>query len=404
MATARITKRTVDALKPTTRDEYLWDRDLAGFGVKVTPADRKVYLVQYRRGGGSHVTRRVTLGTHGPLTAEQARIEARRVLSRVRLGGDPAEERASRRRAGTISELADRYLKEHVAAHNKASTQAEATRIVNTRIKPKLGRYAVGELSRSSVKQWHQAMSATPYEANRALAYLSKMMSLAATEWELRPDNPCKGIGRFPERKRERFFSDDELQRIGKALSAATRQGKAIPSCIDAIRLLALTGCRVGEILALRWRDVDLKAKVLRLPDAKAGARTVPLGAPALAVLDGLKRDSDFVVHGPDTVKPLSQNTLRHFWDELRIAAKIPDGRPHDFRHTTGTYAAQAGANAFMVRDLLGHKTLAMTGRYVERAADPVRSTADMVSKRIASALWSRRSGGKIVKLDRRLG
>ncbi|HEX7408131.1 MAG TPA: site-specific integrase [Candidatus Binatia bacterium] len=132
--------------------------------------------------------------------------------------------------------------------------------------------------------------------------------------------------------------------------------------------LLALTGCRRGEVLALRWEDVDLEGGVLRLPDAKAGARTVALGASAATLLAELPRNGKHVVHSAfSSDRPLSCSALEDAWDRIRTSAKIPDARLHDLRHTVGTYGGQAGLNAFMVRDLLGHKTLAMTGRYVQR-------------------------------------
>jgi len=213
------------------------------------------------------------------------------------------------------------------------------------------------------------------------------MLSLAATEWELREGNPCAGIKRFPERARERFFSDDELTRIGDALAAVERDGTELPGFALLVRLLATTGMRLGEALGLNWTDIDLPGRAIRLRDAKAGARTVHLGAAAVAILDGVALREGYVVNGLDPDKPLPVSTAEKAWQRLRTRAGIPDGRLHDLRHTAGTFAALAGGNAFAVRDLLGHRTLAMTGRYVERAADMVRATADAMSNRVAAAL-----------------
>lgn len=399
----KIGKRGVDALKPGERDVFLWDTELKGFGVKCTPKGRKVYIVQYQTGGRGTPTRRVTIGVHGsPWTPVRARTEADGLLAEVRLGADPAAAKANRRREPTIGEVADRYLAEHVAAHNRPSTAAEARRLVGNRIKPELGNVKVSELTRARIKAWQHSMRETPYEANRALACLSKIMSLAAYEWELRPNNPCFGVKRFPEKHRERYFSDGELARIGEALTKAEKDNAALPGCINTVRLLALTGMRLGELLGLRWADVDLAGGAIRLHDAKAGARTVPLGAPALALLDAMARTGDYVVHGPDPEKLLSPNTFRHFWNRLRVQASVLDGRPHDFRHTAGTYAAQAGFNAFLVRDLLGHKTLAMTGRYVERALDPMRAVADAFAGRVAAAFNGENKGGEVVELKQK--
>lgn len=387
---ARITRRTVEAFKLEGDEAWLWDGELPGFGIRIRAGGRKVYYVQYRTGGRGSPSRRVRLGVHPVLSPEAARTEAGKVLARVSLGGDPAADRNRMRAEATISALADRYLAEHVASHNKASTAAEVRRIVDSKIKPELGNLRVSDLSRARVKEWHSSMRASPYEANRCLAYLSKMMTLAAREWELRPDNPCLGVKRYPERKRERFFSDEELQRIGAAMREAERKSAHHPSCIAAVRLLAVTGLRVGEALALTWDEVDLDKSCLRLHDAKAGSRTVPLGNAARVLLSSFERVGPFVLWGPDPKRPMSHWAVRNFWEEIRVAAKVKDGRLHDFRHTTGTYAAQTGANAFLVRDLLGHKTMAMTGRYVERAVDPMRATANAVAARVDAAMAGR--------------
>jgi integrase len=161
------------------------------------------------------------------------------------------------------------------------------------------------------------------------------------------------------------------------------------PGFAPAVRLLPLTGMRLGEVLTLEWSAVDVEGGVIRLAhaNAKAGARIVALGAPTRVLLAALETRGRFVVTGGDDLtSPLPRTAFRTGWRDLRAGTGLADLRPHDLRHTAGTFAAQAGANAFLVRDLLGHKTLAMTGRYVERAADPLRAVADQVR-------WPRRRG-----------
>ncbi|MFI5020867.1 MAG: tyrosine-type recombinase/integrase [Alphaproteobacteria bacterium] len=398
---AKITKRSVDALTRGDRDVLLWDDELPGFGVRCRPSGAKVYFLKYRTRAGRQ--RWLTLGQHGPLTPEKARTKALREKAAVGDGADPSGARQRKRLEQTIAELADRYLKEHVEAHNKPSTAAEVKRIVEKRIKPGVGRIKITDLSRADIKAWHQGMSAMPYEANRALAYCSKMLSLASHEWELRADNPCIGVKRFPERARERFFTDGELKAIGEVLSAAEQANTELPGFTLLVRLLATTGMRLGEALGLRWTDIDLPARAIRLRDAKAGARTVHLGAATVAILDTVTDRTGYVVRGLDPAEPLSVNVAEKAWGRLREAAGVADGRLHDLRHTAGTFAALAGANAFAVRDLLGHRTLAMTGRYVERAADMVRATADAVSNRVAAAMSAAdREPAEVVELAKR--
>jgi integrase len=382
-----LTERLIKSLQPTQRDLFAWDAALPGFGVRVKPSGRKSYVMQYRTRAGR--SRRYTLGSVASYRLEQARAEAREWQVKIARGADPAEERKTQREAKTIAELAERYLAEHVRVHNKPRTAAEVARIVATRIKPKLGRIPVPELTRGRVKDWHQAMHATPYEANRALAYCSKMLSLATREWELRPDNPCLGIKRFPEVKLQRFLDGSELERLGKALAEAAHARLERPAIILAIRLLALTGCRRSEILTLTWDRVDLAKGVLWLTEAKAGARAVPLASPAIAVLTAAAYAD--ARHAPvcqaANGKPLTASSLGKAWRRICQRARITNARLHDLRHTVGTYAGSTGLNAFLVRDLLGHKTLAMTGRYVERNADPLRAAAEAVSSQIAAAM-----------------
>ncbi|MCP4316486.1 MAG: site-specific integrase [Hyphomicrobiales bacterium] len=382
----KLTQAYVLRLRPSEREAFHWDTQLPGFGLRAKPSGVRTFVVQYRNAGGR--TRRYAIAKYGVMTVEEARKEARQLLSAVAKGADPSAERASGRTAPTVADLIDRYMREHSEAHKKASSVKEDRRLLNRNVKPRLGTTKAASVTRGDIAKLHHALRKTPYEANRTLAILSKMFNLSEV-WGLRPDgsNPCRHVKRFREAKRERFFSGDELKRIGEALATAERDGTEMPGITLAVRLLALTGCRMGEILALRWEDVELKKGLIRLTDAKAGARDVMLGTPARALLADSPKDDNWVVHGPNPDKPLSRWTLEKAWRRIRDNAKLENARLHDFRHTVGTYGGHAGFNAFIVRDLLGHKTLAMTGRYVERDTDPVRAAADLVSERVAAAM-----------------
>jgi integrase len=200
--------------------------------------------------------------------------------------------------------------------------------------------------------------------------------------------NPVRGLRRYAEKARTRFYSDAELQALGAVLDRVEREGSMRPGIIGAIRFLALSGLRLGEALALKWQDVDLDRAALFLPDAKAGARIHPVGAIAVALLAESRPEIavGYVFHAGDG-RPLSRNTVESAWRRLRAAAGLHDARIHDLRHSVSTYAGQTGANAFLIRDKLGHKTLAMTGRYVNQDAAPLRVLSDRVEERIAAAL-----------------
>jgi len=384
---ARLTKRIVEAIRPAHgRDVWRWDGELRGFAVRVLPSGIRVYTIKYRDAAGR--SRKLALGRHGVLTAEQARDLARQHLAAVARGENPALDRRARRHAPTVAELCERYLNEHADVHKKPLSAAEDHRLIEQRIRPALGTMKANAVSSDDVLRLHHQLRATPFQANRIVALLSKMFNLAEA-WKARPpySNPCRAVKRYLEPKRERFFSAEELGRLGKALATAERERTAPPGALLAIRLLALTGCRRGDVLALRWEHVDLEAGVLRLADSKTGPRPVPLAEPARDLLRAADRKGPFVVSGRTPDKPLSAGTLEDVWKRIRKAAGLENGRLHDLKHTVGTYAGAAGLNAFAIRDLLGHRTLAMTNRYVERDANPLRRAAEQAIAPIARAL-----------------
>ena len=394
----KLTERSIASINPGNRDIFAWDGILPGFGVRVKPSGRKSYIVQYRTIGGT--SRRLTIGPTSAFRLEQARKRARKLIVEAKDGADPASDRSDARKAPTVSEVCDRYLAEHVRPHNSPSTAREFRRLVESCIKPALGMKKVKDVTREHVMRLHRTMGDTPRQANQTLAVLSKMFGLAEL-WGLRPDhsNPCRLVKRYAEQKRERFLSELELARLGAVLTEATRTATEHTSILAGIRVLLLTGCRLSEVLSLRWDYVDSDGACLRLPRSKTGAKVVPLGTAALQVLSELPRDGDFVLPSVKSNNaPLSVSTMERAWGRIKAKAGLSDVRLHDFRRTAGTYAGQAGANAFLVRDLLGHKTLAMTARYVQRDADPLRALANRVSGRIAEAMAG--NTGEVVELS----
>ena len=287
----------------------------------------------------------------------------------------------------TIREVAALYLADHVKAYNKPSWAREIKLILNGRILPAFATKRIGDLSRADIKRWHSRMATSPYRANRCLAVLRKMLSLAHREWELRDDNPATGIKPFPEKRRERFFGPEELKAIGKWLSDAERKGQEPPVFILATRLMLLTGMRLGEVATAHWLDVDLSANLIRLQDAKSGARTVPLNSQAVAFLANAQQRGSYVCGLNAGNDVMTRFDYHAFWRRLMKAIGLTNARPHDCRHTVATLGAMAGGTAFTLRDLLGHKTVAVTSGYVARSVDPLRALSEDVGGRIGAAL-----------------
>jgi hypothetical protein len=216
----KLTKRSVEALRLRSDNYIVFDAELPGFGVRVMPSGKRFFLIQYRRLGR---TRRVMLGQFGPLTAEIARRRALVLLGQARSGGsDPAADRDALRQSLTVKELGARFLKEHAAVRCKPTTQGEYRRSVELFIDRFFGKQRVCSVTTADVAELHGSLSHIPYQANRTLGVLSKMMNLAEI-WGLRErhSNPCEDIQRYPEHKRERFLSLKEVKALGRVLDAA---------------------------------------------------------------------------------------------------------------------------------------------------------------------------------------
>jgi integrase len=392
MATGKNTKESVDALKPSARDEYLWDRELKGLAVKVTPRGRKVYLVQYRLGGRAGRCRRVTLGVHGVITPDQARRAARQVLGDVSSGVDVATQRQERRRreqdAPTVAKAATEFLDLHARSKLKPRSAAEYERLLQSIVIPALGQRKLKDVTHADIEQLHHKLKATPAQANRMAAVLSKLFSWAIRRGQL-PDrvNPCRGLERYKERSRNRFLSEGELARLGHALDRGLSSARLSLWAAAAIRLLLFTGARLNEILSLRWEYVDSENGLLRLPDSKTGAKIIVLNGPARAILADIPRvgDNPFVIPGD---KPGQHRVdLKKPWQLVCGLAGLTGVRLHDLRHTNASLAVASGLSLPLIGGLLGHRQAATTQRYAHLYDDPMREAAEKIGARTLRAM-----------------
>ena len=378
----RISKRTVATLPVGAKDAVFWDRDLPGFGIRVYPSGRKFYIVQSRGPAG---IRRVSLGEHGDLDSERARKRARAAIGRIKRGKDPVpgwEPEA----APTVADLAERYMEAHAAVNCNAHTREGYRAALRNHILPVLGSKPVTEVLRSDAEALHYALHATPRQANRVLLVLSKMFSLAE-DWGLIPSggNPCRFVVRYRQEMRKRYLTEDEYQRVGQALCELETEGPMRARAAAALRLLMLTGCRLTEILTLRWDDIDRKTGEIRLRDAKTGARMVVLTPPALRVLTDVRR----VPRSPWVFTGTAPNThlasLSKQWYRVRARAGIGDVRIHDLRHSYASRALALGEGLTMIGRLLGHSDVGSTARYAHLARETEKVAVARVGDSIAA-------------------
>ena len=364
------------------KETVFWDRELTGFGVRVYPTGTKVYVAQAR---GPKGPRRVAVGRYGVVHAEQARQRAAKIITRIKAGDEAALKPQKPAGGPTVADLARRYLDEYAAVRCKPKTQETARGAVHKHILPALGKHPLTEVERAQVVDMHQRLCGTPSAANIALRTLSLMYRLAG-EWGLVPEgmNPCRSIAKYPERRRERFLTDKEFTRLGQTLDEVGTRGGATAPAVAAIRLLMLTGCRKNEILKLRWEDVALDESELKLPDAKTGARVVPLSPQAVKLLAELPRTegNPWVIHGKRPGTHMTE--LDDAWQTVRARAGLSDVRLHDLRHSFASRALALGESLPMIGKLLGHAQVETTARYAHLSRESVREVAERIAASIA--------------------
>jgi integrase len=423
MVGQRITKRVVDGLKVEASEYAVWDAQLPGFGVRVRPSGSMSYVVVYRAGSGRGAPfRRFTIASVGKTTPESARQRAQAILAAVAHGRDPAGEKTDERGAPTVAELADRFLAEHVNAKRKPGTTATYRYVIESSVKPHLGTTKADKLTRAAVAKMHGALKDKPSWANRALAVVGSMYTFAARAGII-PEgiNPARRIDKFAEKSRERFLTSEELERLGTAIREAETIGipwevdehtpkakhiikqenrftKIGPFGAAALRLLLFTGCRLREILHLKWEHVDIERGLLFLADSKTGRKTIVLNAPACEVLANLPRLGGYVIAG-DTAGTKDENPradLKRPWRAVSKRAGLDGVRLHDLRHTYASFGAGGGLGLPIIGKLLGHTQASTTQRYAHLDNDPLRRATESIGSRIAAALDGKRSAAVV--------
>jgi integrase len=384
----KISKRNVEALEVQDRDVDHFDEDLKGFGVRVRPSGRKTYFVMMRH---KCVMRRFTIGSHGAVTAEAARLKAKQIISDLAIDKNPTAEQDAVRNSVTVRSLGERFIDEYVPCHLKPSTAGEYKRCVEIFINPEIGTMKLVSVERTDIAKIHHQLRHIPYQANRVLGVLSIMFNLAES-WNLRPafTNPCRGVRKYKEKKRERFLSREELGRLGDALRI---EEEFAPSAVACIRLLLLTGCRLGEIQTLKWSYLDLDTCLAFLPDSKTGRKTLYFGSVAVKLLRSIprRRNNPYVVTGDVEGQHLTD--MQKPWRRIRKLAELPDVRIHDLRHTFASSGVALGQGLPIIGKLLGHSQPQTTARYAHLAASPALEVADKISESLADLIeWKEAS------------
>jgi integrase len=398
---SKLTKQFVDKTKPNGRDYFLWDDELPGFGLRVFESGKKSYLVQYRVGKRS---RRITIGLHGPITPEQARKSALSLLSRIKHGEDPAEDKIQERQALTIQELCSLYFQEGCATKKPSTLKSDKGRI-ERHIIPLLGHYRVKDLTRSDIERFMQdvasgktsvdiktgfrgraIVSGGKGTATRTVGLLGGILTFAMNH-RICSANPVRGVKRYPDQKCTRFLGKSELSKLGRVLMDITAEGSESSATIAIVKLLLLTGCRKSEILTLKWEYVDFQRGYLYLPDSKTGAKAVPVSNAALEILRNIEK------HPTSSYIFSNMKADSYFvgfpkaWERIKRRAGLDGMRLHDLRHSFASIGASSGDSLLVIGKILGHKDPKTTQRYAHLDNDPVREAVERIGKMVTKSI-----------------
>lgn len=387
MAAAKLTKRFVDGIRATGSEQVYFDSELPGFYIRVSAdATTKSYGIKFRNRG--HVQRRMKIAVHGVVTPDQARAMAAKMLAENAQGADPAAQAKAYREAWTVADLA-KFFRDEVLPTKRASTRGAYASQIDRFIVPLLGRRKVKEVTTADVTQFHRKVSASGQtQANRVVRCLSSMFTSAIREGHVAA-NPCAGVRKHPEHKRERYLTADELGRLLVACDQYHDEQAA-----NYVRLVAFTGTRRMEALTARWDMFDLDRMVWTMPShhtKQNRTHVVPLTPSAVALLTAMRDAADqaddarsacpWLFPKRDLSGPRAD--VKHAWANLIRAAGLESQGVtlHTLRHTFASHVVQSGASLPMVGSLLGHTQAATTHRYAHLAVDPLRDVAAAIDR-----------------------
>ena len=382
---------------PESNSRIHYDDAVAGFGIRLTAKGARSFIFNYRvRGSGRE--RRATIGAFGDWTTAGARAKAKELRRLVDDGGDPVGDIEAERKASTVADLIERFEEEHLPKRRPGTVRGYKV-CLDKYIRPALGSIKVADVTFADVDALHRKVTkvAGPYAANRVHAVLSIMFKLAV-RWGMRDSSPTKGVERNDENARERYLSGDELARLLDVLAKHPEKQAA-----DIVRMLLLTGARKGEVMAMRWDQLDLTAGIWSKPASATKQKkthTVPLSAPARQLLAEIEQTSEWVF--PSYGGSGHVVGINKAWEGMLRKAAISNFRIHDLRHSFASQLVSGGASLPLIGALLGHARPGTTARYSHLFRGPAAGRRRESRRHPRSRRWSEQGGDRAVAFPER--
>lgn len=398
----KFTKRTIETIKGTEKRQTFFDDGMPGLALRVSTTGHKSFYYTYRLGKGRCFEKKwIQLGSFPTMTVEQARDKAKLMAASLQYGQDPARQLQENKEALDMKDALKKFQNDHIAKL-KPQTQQSYTRLIEKLILPSFGKMRAKDVTYSDIANFHARLKKTPYQANRAYAVLSKFFNWCELcGYRGKNSNPCDGITKYKEQKRQNFMGAHELGILGETLSRMettwherqkTKEKRTAPlvdtitpQAAAVIRLLMFTGARVGEILSLEWANINLEEGIARLPDSKTGFKILQLTHPAVAVLKGIPQIDRWVF--PSDSECGHMVNIKDAWGDVLKQANLLGWRLHDLRHAFASTMVNGGASLPIVGKILGHSNASTTQRYAHLEENPARKAAEQAASIIAHAI-----------------
>ena len=379
MPRVSLTKKFIDQLDILENIQVFHDTKVTGLQLRVSPKGSKTFYLYFRTKSGKQ--KRPKLGVYGILTVEQARDIARAKLGELSKGNDPTD--TDQVENVTLADFFKIFEKNHINKHVKSSTAKTYRSLFVSVIEPALGKKVLEDITRSHVEEMVYKNDNRHATANHALVLLRLILD-KAQQWEFMSSkrNPCSNVTKFKTLAKERFLSENEINKLVETLDQFEGASLAPKNAITVVRLLMMTGCRKNEITRLRWDELFLDEGVLKLKDSKTGKKEVILSDDAIKILSAASRNnSDYIFPGKDGIKPIQG--LQKIWQRIRQVADLQDVRIHDLRHTFASVAVSNGASLYEVGRLLGHASIQSTQRYAHLERSRLKDSLNKFSKKL---------------------